>query len=372
MRIAVNTRFLLPNRLEGIGWFSYEVIRRLVKKYPEHEFIFFFDRPYDKQFIFGPNVNPVVLFPPARHATLWYWWFEWSLHRALKRYKADVFLSPDGFLSLRSKVKTVMVTHDIAHMHFPEQIPYHGRVFYKYFVPKYLQQADQIITVSSFTKEDILHHYSIEAEKIAVACNGCREEFQPLSEAQKVNVKAQYAEGEEYFFYLGAVHPRKNVHRLISAFDIFKQRTHSRLKLLIGGRLAWQTGLVKSAYEQAKYKSDILLLGYVEEKALPLLMGAAHALTYLSVFEGFGVPLLEAMHCEVPILASNVTSIPEVVGEAGLLVDPENIETIAQAMEKMDQNKPLREALIAKGRIQREQFSWDKATAVIYNALINL
>ena len=370
MRIAVNTRFLLPNRLEGIGWFSFEVLRRLVEQHPEHEFIFFFDRPYDERFIFGSNVTPVVLFPPARHATLWYWWFEWSLPSAIKRHKADVLLSPDGFLSLRSSVKTVMVTHDIAHMHFPEQIPYHGRVYYKYFVPKYLKRADQVVTVSNFTKQDIIKHYAIESEKIRVACNGCREEFQALNKVEKEKVKAEFADGEDYFFYLGAVHPRKNVHRLISAFDLFKQQTQSRLKLLIGGRLAWQTGVVQRAYEQAKYKADIILLGYVEETTLPLLLGAAHALTYLSVFEGFGVPLLEAMHCEVPIVASNVTSIPEVVGDAGILVDPENIEAIAQAMERINQDKLFRQKLIAAGRVQRQQFTWDKATAIIYEAIM--
>ena len=124
MKIAVNTRFLIKGRLEGMGLFTYEVVRRLVEQHSEHTFIFFFDRTYDPSFVFGKNVEPVVLFPPARHPFLFVWWFEWSVVRALEELKPDVFLSPDNFLSLRAKLKTVLVTHDIAHAHFPEQVSF--------------------------------------------------------------------------------------------------------------------------------------------------------------------------------------------------------------------------------------------------------
>jgi len=121
MRIAINTRFLLKDKLEGIGWYTYEISKWLVEKHPEHEFIFFFDRPFDKSFIFGKNVTPVVLSPPARHPVLWYLWFEFVIPKALKKYKADLFFSPDGYLSLKTKVKTITVIHDIASFHFPGQ-----------------------------------------------------------------------------------------------------------------------------------------------------------------------------------------------------------------------------------------------------------
>lgn len=372
MRIAVNTRFLIKDKLEGIGWFTFEVLQRLVKQHPEHEFIFLFDRPYAPEFIFGPNVQPVVLFPPARHATLWYWWFEWSIPLALKRYKADMFLSPDGFLSLNTKVKTLMVTHDIAHVHFPEQIPFHGRVFYKHFVPKYLKRADQVVTVSHFTKSDIIEHYGIPNEKIAVACNGCRETFQPLGESEKSAIRMQYAEGKPYFFYLGAVHPRKNIPRLIHAFDLFKQQTGHEMKLLIAGRLAWQTGEVYDAYEKVSCKEDIVFLGYVPDDQLPKLMGAAFALTYLSLFEGFGVPLLEAMNCKVPIIGADAASIPEVVAKAGILVDPFDVMAISKSMQQIVEEEDLRKRLVSKGVEQAKQFSWDKAAQVVYENLIIL
>ena len=141
------------------------------------------------------------------------------------------------------------------------------------------------------------------------------------------------------------------------------------MKLLLGGRFAFQTGEIKSAYERAVYKKDIVLLGYIKNGDLPDLMGAAFALTYVSLFEGFGVPLLEAMHTETPIITSNVSSMPEVVGNAALLVDPTNIEVIAEALENICEDENLRKKLIENGRHQRVKFNWQIATDVVYKAI---
>jgi len=372
MRIAINTRFLIKGRLEGIGWFTWEVARRLALQHPEHTFVFLFDRPFDPSFIPADNVETVVIFPPARHALLWWWWFEIAIPRALKKHKIDLLLSPDGYCSLRAPTPTVMVCHDIAHHHYPAQVPFHGRVFYHYFVPKYLKRAERIISVSTFTKLDIVEHYDISAAKIKVACNGVRKEFQVLSDAQKKAIKAEYSEGQDYYFYLGSLHPRKNVARLIEAFGLFKQQTNAPIKLLIGGRLAWQTGEIKTALEQSTVDKDIKLLGYVDDSSLPDLLGAALALTYPSLFEGFGVPLLEAMHVEVPILTSNLSSLPEVAGKAAVLVDPTDTQAMATALKRIYESPSLREDLIAAGRIQRQKFSWDRATEVVWKSLVDL
>lgn len=370
MKIAINTRFLLKDRLEGIGWFTYQVVKRLVERHPEHEFIFFFDRPYEEEFIFAKNVTPVVLFPPARHPVLWYLWFEWAVAKALKTYQADVFFSPDNYLSLRSSVPTVMVVHDIAYVHYPDQVPFIFKKFYQHFVPKYLKRADTIVTVSHYTKEDMIQHFPNTKNKIIVTCNGCKPDFQPLNPETVQRIRAQYASGQAYFFYVGSINPRKNVHRLISAFDRFKQQSQSETKLLIGGRFGWQTGAVKTAYENAQHKEDIVFLGYVSDEALPRLMAAALALTYISLFEGFGVPLLEAMQCGVPVITSNISSMPEVVGEAGLLVNPESVEDIAEKMFCIYKEENLRKDLIEKGKRQAQRFTWDIATDVVEGVLL--
>lgn len=371
-RIAVNARFLLTDKLEGIGWFTWEVARRLVERHPEWEFLFLFDRPYDPAFIPGPNVKPIVVRPPARHPILWGLWFEFSLPFVFQRYRPDVFFSPDGYCSLRASIPTLMVTHDIAHVHFPDQIPMSARWFYDYYVPKYLKRAERIITVSAFSKRDIMAHYPVPASKISITCNGCRAAFKPLSDEEKQAVKNQYAQGCDYFFYIGAVHPRKNVARLIAAFDLFKQRTGANVKLLIGGRFGWLTAAIEKALGAAKYKEDIVQLGYVPDAELPKLTGAALALTYVTLFEGFGVPLLEAMHCDTPIITSNTASLPEVAGHAALLADPNNTHSIASSMELLYSDPALRQKLIEAGRQQRQRFSWEAATETAEGAIIEL
>jgi glycosyltransferase involved in cell wall biosynthesis len=372
MRIAINTRFLLPGKLEGIGLYSREVIRRWVENHPEHEFLFLFDRPYAQEFIFGANVQPLVVPPPARHPVLWYLWFEWSVPYILKRHQADLFFSPDGYCSLRTKVPTLMVTHDLAYRHFPEQVDRWTRRYYEHFIPRFHQRAEGIAAVSEYTRSDIASSFSLDKENIEVAGNGIRPLFAPLSEGAIAEVRDQYAEGAPYFCYVGAIHPRKNVHRLIQAFDKFKSTTGSSLKLLIAGRFAWQTGPVRTAYEEAAARNDIIFLGYAEEADLVRLMGGALALCYVSLFEGFGVPLLEAMYAEVPILTSNVSSLPEVTGSAGLCVDPTSVAAIAEGMLQLEGDARLREQLVAAGRQRRTRFSWDQTADQLWNQLMAL
>lgn len=370
MKIAVNTRLLLADRLEGIGYFTLEIARRLVERRPEDEFIFLFDRPYDPQFVFAANVTPVVVRPPARHPILWYAWFEITLPRILQKYNADLLLSMDGHLSLRTQLPTVLVTHDLAYLHYPEQVPYPVRHYYHHFVPRFLHRADHIVTVSEYVKQDVLTHYpDLPPESISVACNGVKEEFRPLTDLEKMAVRQQYAGGGEYFFYVGSIHPRKNLPRLLGAYARYRSGGGRPVKLLIGGRFAWQTGEVAAAHAANKYRLDIEFLGYVPADQLPRLLGAARALAYVSLFEGFGVPLLEAMHSEVPIITANVTSLPEVAGPAALLIDPTSEEAIAAALLRLDQESGLAEQLVAAGRLQRDKFSWERATDVVEAAI---
>jgi glycosyltransferase involved in cell wall biosynthesis len=378
LKIAVNTRFLLKDKLEGIGLYTLEVVKRLAAAHPEDEFFFFFDRPFDPSFVFSKNITPVVLSPPARHPLLFIAWFEWSVSRALKKYKVDVFLSPDNFLSLSTPTPTVLIVHDIAFTHFSENDKWINRQYYKFFTPRFLKRANTILAVSEFTKQDILSNFSfVEKNKIKVAYNGCREIFGPLPERIGISSLNSILEKNKhneaaFFLFVGAVHPRKNVHRLIEAFDLFKNRTKSDVQLVLCGRFAWQTGAVKSAYDAAIFKQDIIFKGYVKDKEVVKLTASALAVTYISLFEGFGVPLLEAMNCDTPIITSNVSSMPEVVGDAAILVNPESIEDIAEAMQQVFENENLREKLIVQGRIQRAKFDWDKTADIVYRALKNI
>lgn len=369
MKIAVNTRFLLPHRLEGFGWYTHEIVRRMVQQHPEDEFLFLFDRPFDPRFVYGPNVTPLVLFPPARHPILWWMWFEQAVPRALRQHQADVFFSPDSYLSLRAEVPTVMTCHDIAPLHQPEGIPLATRKYYQRYLPRFLRRADHVLTVSEYVRQDISQTLGIGLDKISVAYNGCRETFTPIQDGEKQSIRNQWADGQEYFFYTGAIHPRKNIPRLIRAFELFKKRTSSSAKLLLAGRLAWQTEEVTAALERCAYKSDIHLLGYVPEETLPQLTSAALAITYVSLSEGFGLPMLEAMCTDTPVLAANATCLPEIAGQAALLVDPLSEQSIAEGLEKLWSDRDFAQKLVLNGRMERKRFSWDTAADQVYESL---
>ena len=370
MRIAVNTRLLLKGKLEGIGWFTYQTLERIVRNHPEHEFIFFFDRPYDPQFVFAPNVTPVVVHPQARHPVLFYLWFEWSIPMMLRKYKADLFLSPDSYMSLSTRVPTCLVIHDLAFEHYPEHFVISHRLYWRHYSPLFAKKAKRIATVSTYSKEDISKHYGIAPDNIDVVYNGAHDEYRPLSIAEREEVKAKYADGCEYFVFAGALHPRKNIVNLLKAFVAFKKRQRTNMKLVIAGRPAWKYDEVEQMKQEMAFKEDVRWVGYMNVDELSRLIGGAYALVYASLFEGFGIPILEALQCDVPAIVSNTSSMPEVAGDAALLVDPSDPEDIALKMHMLYKDEALRKKLVDNARIQVKKFNWDKSAANLWNCMM--
>ena len=366
MRIAVNTRLLLKGKLEGIGWFTFETLIRMTQNHPEHEFIFIFDRPYDRDYIFAENVTPVVIGPQARHPLLFYIWFDFRIPKVLKKYKADLFLSPDGYLSLRTKVPQLAVIHDINFVHRPDDLPWLIAKYYNYFFPKFARIAKRIATVSFYSKEDIARSFKIDYDKIDVVYDGINQIFEPLLEKEKIRIRKKYTGGSEYFLFVGALHPRKNVSGLLQAFDDFKSETTNNIKLMIVGGEMHKTGDIFETYENMKFKNDVVFTGRVSTDELHDIFGAALALTFVPFFEGFGIPIVEAMSAGVPVICSNTTSIPEVGGNAVVYADPMKIDQIANAMIKLANDKDLRKELIEKGFEQKNKFSWDETAHLLW------
>ena len=353
--------------MEGIARYIYETTRRIVAAHPEDEFHFLFDRPFDTQFVFGPNVTAHIVRPPARHPFLWYLWYEWAVPWTLAKIKPDVFLSGDMYLSLKSKVPTVMVSHDLNYEHYPEFLPTLVSKYYRHYSPKYHRRADRLIAVSQATKADIVDTYKIDKNKISVATNATPDGFRPFSEAEKTNTKGKYANGAPYFLFVGSLHPRKNLSRLLKAFDRFKAGGYPH-KLLIYGRQFFKTGDIFETHKNMKYSEEVVFIDS-STCTVPEIMGGASALCYPSLFEGFGIPILEGFAAEVPVITSDVSSMPEVAGEATLLVDPQSETAIQNALVAIAEDKTLAEELIIKGRARKELFSWDKSAEVIYAAL---
>ena len=369
MRIAINTRFLLKNKMEGFGWFTYETVKRIVQNHPEHEFIFLFDRDFDDQFIFSDNITPVVIGPPARHPILFKIWFDRSVTKALKKHRADIFLSPDGYLSLKTDVPQIAVIHDLNFEHYPQDLPKGASNYLRKYFPKFAIKASRIVTVSQYSKQDIAATYKIDPSKIVVAHNGASDQFRPIDKEQQSICRKIYAKGNPFFLFVGALHPRKNIDRLLEAFDLFKKETNSETQLVIVGEELWRSKKMKSDFESLQYKEDIQFTGHLSLEELTVITGSARALTFVSYFEGFGIPLVEAMQAGCPIIASDKTSLPEVAGDAALYVDPFSVESIKDGMNKMDSDPDLREGLIDLGLKRSENFSWDRSAEIIWETI---
>lgn len=369
MKIAVNARHLIPDKLEGIGWFSYETLKRITAAHPEHEFIFFFDRPFAPECVFSENVRPVVLFPPARHPVLWYCWFEYSVRIALKREKADIFISPDGQVPLRSKVPSLAVIHDLNFMHYPEDLPFFPRIYYRYFFPRFAKAATRIATVSQYSKQDIIKWCGIGPGKIDVVYNGVNEQYKPVDEERKSAVRKKWTAGLPYFIYIGTLYPRKNIANLLLAYEQFRLMHHEPVKLVLVSKKNWGNRAMEAVYRQMQFRDDVIFTGRLSTEELHNLLASSLALTYVPYFEGFGIPVLEALSCKVPVITSNVTSLPEVGGNAALYADPFSVASIAEALSAMASDNSLRNKLIEESEMQRMKFSWDRSATLLWKAI---
>lgn len=370
MVIAVNTRLLLKGKLEGVGYFIKETLSILAKSYPQHQFYFLFDQPYSQEFVFSDNVHPLVVPLPTRHPVLWKYWYDIKIPLVLKKIKADVFVSTDGFCSLSTSVPQCLVVHDLGFLHQPQAYKKSHYKFYKHFTPKFLKKAKTIATVSCFSKNDIVKQYKIEPQKINVVYNGVKEIFQPISFDEQLAIKEKYTSGREFFLHVGAIQPRKNLVNLLKAFSVFKKRQKSEMKLVLAGRLAWKNEIFLQLLNTYKYKEEIILTNYVEEKELAQLVGAAYALVYPSLFEGFGVPVLEAMKSKVPVLTSAHTSMQEIAEDAALYFDPHNYTDIAEKLMLIYKDENLRSRLIEKGNAVVEKYSWQRTADLLWESIV--
>ena len=369
LQIVVNTRLLLHNKLDGIGWFSYQTLKRITKNNPDVHFVFLFDRDYNDEFIFSDNITPLIIGPQARHPFLYYAWFHLSVKNLLNRMKPDLFLSPDGFLSLGAKCKQLPVIHDINFLHNPKDLKPLTSKYYNYYFPKYAKVATRIATVSEYSKADIEKNYHIDSNKIDVVYNGINDGFNPLSEIEQQITREKFSHGKPYFLFVGSQSPRKNLNRLIAAFDLFKTQTQSDFKLVLVGAVYSSEGDVKRVIDKSKYKNDIIFTGRQPQVELEKIMASAFALTFVPYFEGFGIPIIEALQCQTPVICSNTTSMPEIAGNAGLLVNPFEVDSICQGMIEIYNNQTARIKLIENGKIRKNFFSWDKSADLLWNSI---
>jgi glycosyltransferase involved in cell wall biosynthesis len=369
MIIAVNAQLLLKDRLEGLGWFTYETLKRITRQHPEHRFVFIFDRPWDEEFIFSDNIIPVKTLIPSRHPLLWYWRFEQAIPGLLKKYQADLFLSTDGWSTLNTDIKTYTVIHDIDFVHHPQNFPWLTQKYFNTFFPKIARKATRLGTVSEYSRNDMVNTWKLSTDSIDVIYNGSNELYKPLSSDTAKQTRKEYTLGKPYFIYVGALNPRKNIEGMLRGFESFKQQTHQPHQLVIVGEKMWRDSRIDTVYQSMEHKSEVLFTGHLSNEKLHVLLASAQALVLVSQLEGFGIPLLEAMYCDVPVLCSDVTALPEVAGDAGHLVNPASVDSISQGFAKLASDEVYRQSLISNARIQRTRFSWDKSAERLWDGI---
>jgi glycosyltransferase involved in cell wall biosynthesis len=370
LRVGVNSRLLLKDKLEGIGYFTLKNLERLTKNHPECEFVLFFDRPYDKEFVFADNVTPVVIPLPTRHPMLWHIYFEILLPIYIRLYKIDIFFSTEGYIPTRGKTPKLCTIHDI---NFEHEKTYIGNKIYQrymeYFTPRFAKSANAVLTVSNFSKQDLVTTYSLEENKIFVVESSANEEYKTYSEEENQKTKEKYSNSCPYFYFVGSLQKRKNLTNLFKSFDIFKSKTQSNVKLLIVGSRKWWKGEIEDTFNAMRFKDEVVFTGRLPLEEVNRIASASIGLVFVSFFEGFGVPPLEAYRSSTAVITSNTSSMPEIAGEGAIYVNPYDVNSICDAMIELYSNPSLRESLIKKGQEQAKKYSWDKTAELVWNAI---
>lgn len=368
MRIAINARFTGQLVTEGYGRFTSGLVNAMALSFPTDQYVMMYDRPpLQTSVMHNRNVVGITRGPAARHPLLWKIWYDVSMPAMARKSGADLIFSPDGFCSLTTRIPQVLAIHDLAFMHYPSGINSLYRSYYRHYTPQFIRRARHIVTVSEFSKESILHHYPQASGKISVVYNAADPGFQPLGWQEKEHVKDRFTNGQEYFLYAGAIHPRKNLINLLKGFSWFKKRHQSHMKLVLAGRMAWGNDDFEKQLQLYKYRNDVVITGYLPDEQMQALTGAAYALVYPSYWEGFGLPVLEAMQSAVPVITSSNSSMPEVAGDAGLYNEPADAEGWGKAMGLMYKDEQLRSRLIEKGLERARMFSWEESAARLHD-----
>jgi len=385
MRIGIDARTILnPEKGEaiGVGHYTYQLIRHLLKLDKENEYVLFFDfrvREKDIKKFAQPNVK-IKFYPFSDYKKYLPGAYSEILGTATL-IKEDLDLlhttSPMSRIPESYRGKTVVTFHDLAVYKFPEVFPKIARSRTKAILQLMAKKANQIITVSNSTKKDLEEIFKCPEEKIKVIYSGLDSRFFEENETPRERILEKYGIKEKYILFLGTIEPIKNITRLFQAFKIFKEkqikeRGRCSHKLVMAGKAGWLSNENKQIAKDLGILKDLVFTGYVIGDEIVPLFKQADFFVMPSLYEGFGTTVLEAFATGTPAVVSNVSSIPEIAGEAAELVNPLDTKNIAEAMLKFADDEGIKNAYREKGKKQAEKFNWEKCareTLEVYKSL---
>jgi glycosyltransferase involved in cell wall biosynthesis len=348
------SRTVLAQRT-GTERYALEIIRALIDVAPEQQYVLYFNQPPQPDLL--PRSNRVrwrVI--PARR-----FWTLGRLSVEMARHPPDVLFVPAHSLPPILPRASVATVHDLGYLHFPGEHPPATRLLRRLSNRSSARRATRVVAISGATRDDLVRHEGVPTARISVVHHGKAPWFQPVTDRdQLAAVQAQYGLDRPYFLFVGTLQPRKNLERLLAAFDEFAATHPAPLLALVGG-IGWQTERLRQALASIHARDRVRLLGYVPDDELPPLYSGSLALAFPSLYEGFGLPALEAMACGAPVLTSSTSSMPEVVGKAGLLVDPQDTQAIAAGLAQLADDAELRRTLGERGQLRAGLFTWEHA-----------
>jgi len=359
----------------GVGNYQFQLLRHMIPLAPQHFFnLYAFNfrnrHRFDEIRFDSPNYAKHIIPIPQKAITAW--WLMFGLPK-LEAFvpPCDVYQVSEICLQPSKKAKTVAFVHDLTTILFPQFHTWGNRFLHRERF-KRLDRADAILTNSEYTKKDIAERLGIKPEKIFVTHLGADESFRPLSSQAIGPILAQYQLSKPYILFVGTLEPRKNLETLIVAFNGLKAKRGIPHTLVLAGQKGWRYRPLLEAIERSPYHSQIKLLDYLPDQELPALMNGADIFVYPSFYEGFGLPVLEAMQCGTPVVTSNVSSLSEVGGDACLYVDPHSVNDLTERIFQVIHDAEFRKTLSRKGIERAKLFSWDKCareTIEVYESL---
>ena len=372
MKITIDARPAMLQRT-GIGHYTYNLVNLLHKIAPEHHYylcdvfagmgFYNMHRVDNKQSNTDRFLNIFKIpFPFVTVSRFLMLMGNKLQGKATKIENTDLFFGTNFRAVFADNVKTVITIHDMAHEYFPETIKDSATLTYlKDQLPEVARKADRIIAVSETTRDDIIRFLAVDPGKIRVVFNGVESRFRQIADTDLLTrLRERYGLPDKFMLYVGAIQPRKNISGIVEAYARLCERNVCSHHLVIAGGDCWKSEGLKTQIAALNLQDKVHFLGYVDDSDLPGLYNLADQFVFPSFYEGFGLPVLEAMACGIPVLTSKTSALSEVAGDAAILVDPHSVDEIAYAMERLALDAELRKNCIDKGLQRARLFSWER------------